>query len=100
MIREYFEKTPPMSTYLVAIVISEFECRENEAKNFSVCYRPSAYDQSEYSFEMGQRVQQAYDVLFDYKYSTHMRKLTLAAIPQMDLGIGGMENWGMQIEID
>lgn len=92
--REYFEKTPKMPTYLIAVVISELDCRENEAKNFSVCYRPSAYDQSGYSFEMGQRIQQAYDVLFDYKFSTHMPKLTIAAIPQLDPGIGGMENWG------
>ena len=87
-----------MPTYLVSVVISELECRENDAKNFSVCYRPSARDQSGYFFEMGQRVQQAYDVLFDYKYNNHMKKLTIAAIPQLDPGIGGMENWGKHLD--
>lgn len=86
-----------MPTYLVAIVVSEFVCRENEAKNFSVCFRPSMHDQSGFSFEMGQRVIQTYDVLFDYKYSDHMKKLTLVAVPQLDAGIGGMENWGIQM---
>lgn len=50
----------PISIWLdmVAVVVSELECRENDAKFFSVCYRPSAYDQSGHSFEMGQRAQQ------------------------------------------
>lgn len=86
-----------MPAYLIAVVVSELECRENEAKNFSICYRPSAFDRIDKSFEMGQRLLQAYDELFDYKYSTDMKKLTIAALPQIDPGIGGMENWGKKL---
>lgn len=81
-----------MSTYLVAIIVSEFECRTNPSNRFSVCSRPSAYDQSEFSFNIGQQLLAEYDELFDYNYSTHMSKMTLAAIP--DFKYGAMENWG------
>lgn len=81
-----------MSTYLVAVVVSEFECRVNAEKNFYVCSRPSAYDESEYSYIFGQKMLAKFDELFDYKYSTHMSKMTMAAIP--DFSSGGMENWG------
>lgn len=33
-----------------------------------------------------------YDEIFDYNYSTHMTKMTMAAIP--DFKYGAMENWG------
>lgn len=95
MIRDQFQKTPPMSTYLVAFIVSEFECRENESKNFSVCAQPNAYDQTEYSFRFGQRSLSALENLFDYKYNIHMPKMTLAALPDFDPNYGAMENWGL-----
>lgn len=82
-----------MSTYLVAVVVSEFECRENAMKSFFVCSRPMAYNESEYSFHFGQKMLAKFDELFDYKYSTHLSKMTMAAIP--DFSSGGMENWGI-----
>lgn len=92
LVREYFEKTPKVSTYLIAIIVSEFECNENSIKNFSVCSRPDSYADREYSFNFGQKMLKIYDELFDYKYSTHLPKMTMAALP--DFAIGGMENWG------
>lgn len=94
VIREYFAETPKMSTYLVAVVVSEFVCRENALKDFSVCFQPSAYDQSEYSFNFGQKMLKTFDELFDYAYNTHMAKMTMAAVPYFG---GGMENWGMKL---
>lgn len=91
-VREYFEKTPKMSTYLVAIVISELECRANPSKNFFVCSRPSAYDQTEYSLNVGQQLLAEYEEILDYNYSKHMSKMTLAAIP--DFEEAAMENFG------
>lgn len=81
-----------MSTYLVAVVVSEFECRDNALKNFSVCSTPSAYVDSEYSFNFGQKMLKTYDNLFDYPYNKHMPKLTMAAVPHFG---GGMENYGL-----
>lgn len=92
LVREEFEKTPKMSTYLLAFVISEFECRENNDKTFGVCSRPNAYDQMEYSFELGQKTLAKYDEIFKYNYNKSMAKLHLIAIP--DLDVIAMENWG------
>lgn len=80
-----------MSTYLVAVVVSEFECRENPSKNFSICFQPSAFEQSEYSYTFGQKMLKTFDDLFDYPYNTHMPKISFAAVPFFG---GGMENWG------
>lgn len=95
LVREYFEKTPKVSTYLVAVIVSEFECNENAMRNFSVCSRPDSRAEREFSFNFGQKMMKLYDELFDYKYSTHLPKMTMAAIPQF--AIGGMENWGMEM---
>lgn len=84
-----------MSTYLVAFIVSEFECRENEAGDFNVCSRPNAYDQTEYSFNVGQKVLAKYDELFDYGYNKQMKKMSMAALP--DFPSGAMENWGRQL---
>ena len=81
-----------MSTYLVAVIVSEFKCRENALKTFSVCVKPNKFNQTDYSFNFGQKMLQKFDELFDYKYNTHMPKMTMAAIyPSVN---GGMENWG------
>ncbi|XP_055325495.1 uncharacterized protein LOC129579438 [Sitodiplosis mosellana] len=93
LVREHFEKTPKMSSYLVAFIVSEFQCRENDAKTFAVCSRPNAISQTEYSFDMGQKQLNKFDELFDYKYNTHISKMAMAAIP--DFSAGAMENWGL-----
>lgn len=90
--REEFEKTPKMSTYLVAFIVSEFKCRENSKKTFGVCSRPNAYEQTEYSFDVGQKILAKFDKLFGYKYNTHIGKMHMVAIPDFDAG--AMENWG------
>lgn len=93
LVREVFKKTPKMSTYLVALVVSEFECRETDTKAFGVCSRPNAYNQTGYSFEVGQKTLEKYDELFNYPYNSQMDKLHMIAIP--DFVSGAMENWGM-----
>lgn len=86
MVRERFEKTPKMSTYLVAFIVSEFQCRENDGKSFGVCSRPNAFNQTEYSFDVGQKTLAKFDEIFDYKYSKHMSKLQMIAIPDFMSG--------------
>lgn len=81
-----------MSTYLVAFVVSEFKCRENGDKNFTVCSRPPAYDQTEYSLDVGQKTLAKFDELFDYPYNKQMKKMHMIALP--DFAAGAMENWG------
>lgn len=83
-----------MSTYLVAFVVSEFVCRENEKGDYSVCARPKAYDQTAYSFELGQKTLAEFDRLLDYGYYSvpQITKMTMVALP--DFVSGAMENWG------
>lgn len=96
MVREYFERSPKMSTYLVAVMVSEFECRENAFRNFSMCFQPGVRNQTDYSFNFGQNMLTTYDKLFDYPFSRHMPKMSMVAAPFF---AGGMENWGIQCEI-
>lgn len=81
-----------MSTYLLAFVVSEFKCRDNAAETFQVCSRPNAFNQTEYSFDVGQKVLEQFDKLFDNSYDKHMSKMSMLAIP--DFSAGAMENWG------
>lgn len=77
---------------MVAVLISEFKCHENSMKNFSVCVRPEKSNLTDYVLNFGQKMLRTFDDLFDYEYSQHMSKLTLAT---SDFGTGGMENWGI-----
>lgn len=92
-VRETFEMTPPMSTYLVAFIVSELECRRNDDKTFEVCSRPDVFDRTLYSFDVGQKFLQAYDNLFKLPYLkvSKIGKMTMAAIPN---SYSAMENWG------
>lgn len=81
-----------MSTYLVAFIVSEFQCRANEKDTFFVCSRPNAYNQTKYSFDVGQKTLAKFDEIFDYKYEKHISKMAMVAIP--DFNAGAMENWG------
>lgn len=47
---------------------------------------------SEFGFNVGQQMMAEFDEIFDYNYSTHMSKMTIAAIP--DFKYDAMENWG------
>lgn len=84
-----------MSTYLVAFIVSEFTSRENAQKNFNVYARPKANAQTEYAFNIGQKLLTKFDELFEYKYFSvpEITKMTLAALP--DFSAGAMENWGI-----
>lgn len=81
MIRDHFEKTPKMSTYLVAFIISEFECRENDDGTFGVCSRPNAINQTKYSFKVGQKILKKFDDLFGEPYYNNIGVMHMAAIP-------------------
>lgn len=50
-----FEQTPPMSTYLVAFVLTDFQCITNYTVNHirvSVCGRPEAMNKGEGDFAL------------------------------------------------
>ncbi|CAF1400989.1 unnamed protein product [Adineta ricciae] len=91
-----FEQTPPMSTYLVAFVLTDFQCISNFSANnirVSVCGRPEAMSKGEgdFALEVGTHVityfEQSYNVPYPLSKCDHF------AIP--DFSAGAMENWGM-----
>lgn len=107
-----------MSTYLVALLVSDFHCAEGFAnagssKNLPlrICARPNIpIEHLEYSLDVGIGAIEFYEKLFEIEYplpksglfvliicSTSCLFITLIidniALP--DFQLGGMENWGM-----
>ncbi|KAA0202058.1 hypothetical protein HAZT_HAZT000631 [Hyalella azteca] len=111
-----FEKTVPMSTYLVAFVVSDFtkdfvqwnvvrKIDVGERVNFSVSSlilnlfrlivmtRPEAMAQAAYAKEVGPSVLKFFEDYFQIQYP--LSKLDMVAVP--DFAAGAMENWGLII---
>lgn len=88
LVRETFHRTPVMSTYLLAFIVSEFAVRENVQKTFNVYSRANAFAQTEYSFNIGQQMLAKFDEIFDYKYYSvpEITKMSMAALPDFDAG--------------
>ncbi|CAF3546049.1 unnamed protein product [Rotaria sp. Silwood1] len=91
-----FEQTPPMSTYLIAFVLTDFECITNQTLNnisVSVCGRQEAMIKGEgdFALEVATHVityfEQSYNVPYPLSKCDHF------AIP--DFSAGAMENWGL-----
>ncbi|XP_012252261.2 uncharacterized protein LOC105683883 [Athalia rosae] len=88
---ESFEQTVPMSSYLLAFIVSDFESIENEAGNFKVWARPNAVANGEYALFAGQG---ALAFLANYTGVAYpLPKMDMAAIS--DFAAGAMENWGL-----
>ncbi|KAL0882633.1 hypothetical protein ABMA27_001068 [Loxostege sticticalis] len=96
-----FYITPIVSTYLLAILVAEYET--NAVYNsqgdlmYEVIARPGAMraNQSDYAFDIGQDLlaKMSEHTAMDF-YSVHPYvKMTQAAIP--DFSAGAMENWGL-----
>ena len=84
-----FERSIPMSTYLVAFIISDFNHRKVD--NFKVWAKPNAVDQTTYALNIGTR---GLDHLIKrFKQSYQISKMDMVAVP--DFSAGAMENWGL-----
>ncbi|XP_026755770.2 aminopeptidase N-like [Galleria mellonella] len=98
-----FADTLPMSTYLLAYVVSEFEHIGNVDSNgnlnndaiynipFRVYSRPGTQNASEFALDYGQKNMVAFENYTDFPFA--FPKLDKAAIP--DFTAGAMENWGL-----
>ncbi|XP_032687648.1 putative aminopeptidase-2 [Odontomachus brunneus] len=84
-----FNQTIPMSTFLVAFVISEFH--HLEQGQFKVWARPNAINQAHYALKIGTTVLELLGDAFGQNYQ--LPKMDMIAIP--DFAAGAMENWGL-----
>uniref|UniRef100_A0A182MRD1 Uncharacterized protein n=1 Tax=Anopheles culicifacies TaxID=139723 RepID=A0A182MRD1_9DIPT len=86
-----FQRTPLMSTYLLAFVVSDFQYRINGPQRVYV--RPNAIQEATFALEAGVKILKALDDHLDIPYSAYMPKLFQIAVP--DFAAGAMENWGL-----
>ncbi|CAH1154369.1 unnamed protein product [Phaedon cochleariae] len=92
-----FERTPRMSTYLIAFVISDFDCTNTPAQIDNVahriCSRQEANSTRNWAEEIGPQVLASLNNYTQINYNQYMSKLDQIAIP--DFSAGAMENWGL-----
>ncbi|VDO31066.1 unnamed protein product [Haemonchus placei] len=89
-----FKTTPPMSSYLLAIIVCEFEYIEGYTETgvrFRIWSRPEAMEMTEYALDAGIRCLEFYEKFFDIKFP--LEKQDMIALP--DFTAGAMENWGL-----
>lgn len=100
MMTWHFQPSPPMSTYLVAIVIGQLASAEREVpaaveggapRKVAVWGVPDQVSNLEYAADAAAAILPAYERAFGIPYS--LPKLDLVAIP--DFSAGAMENWGL-----
>jgi len=88
-----FARTPPMSTYLLACVVGEFdsiEAETNEGVLVRVFTPVGKKERGRFALEVATRVLSFYHHYFGVPYP--LPKLDLITIP--DFAAGAMENWG------
>ncbi|XP_017846843.1 aminopeptidase N-like [Drosophila busckii] len=92
---DHFEITPIMSTYLLAIVVSEYKAR-GDSQKLAIYTRPEWYNYTEFSYQVAQRVQPAYDAYFGTSYEQLGNPIyQYASTPRFPYN--SMENWGLVI---
>ncbi|MGK2859843.1 MAG: M1 family metallopeptidase [Thermoanaerobaculia bacterium] len=87
-----FEKTPPFSTYMVALAIGDFDCLSDRVGRVPIrlCAQPGKLALGRYSLAAAKDAFEFYENWFGVDYP--LEKLDLVAIP--DFAAGGMENPG------
>ncbi|XP_042652794.1 glutamyl aminopeptidase isoform X2 [Tyto alba] len=92
--RTTFEKSVPMSTYLVCFAVHQFQWVERKSatgKPLRVYAQPLQIHTAEYAANVTKIVFDFFEQYFNLSYS--LPKLDKIAIP--DFGTGAMENWGL-----
>lgn len=86
-----FERTPKMSTYLVAYAITDFESTSKD--KVTVYSRPEAINMTKYAVEVGKEVLVKLEKYTGIDYPSTIGKIDQIALPL--LSAGAMENWGL-----
>lgn len=94
LIKYEFARTPIMSTYLVAIVVGEYDYVEDKSTDGVLVrvYTPRGKkQQGQFALEVATKVLPYYKEYFNIAYP--LPKIDLIAIA--DFSAGAMENWGL-----
>lgn len=89
-----FNKSPPMSTYLVAFIVGRLQVHETNTFRLPVrvyCTPDKNIDHAKFSAELAAKTLEFYEKEFASKYP--LPKMDMVAIP--DFSAGAMENWGL-----
>ncbi|XP_077983679.1 aminopeptidase N-like [Glandiceps talaboti] len=90
----YFDTTPIMSNYLVAVVVSDFVYKEKTTKNgvkFRLWSRQEVIDTVDFSMDFGIKTIEHFEELWNISFP--MPKLDMVALSVFKFG--AMENWGL-----
>ncbi|XP_032798708.2 aminopeptidase N [Daphnia magna] len=93
----HFKPSVKMSSYLVAMMVSEFVSELSNPSlspdvEFKIWARPSFRNQTKYSADIGPRILNEYVTKY-FQIEFPLPKVDMAAIP--DFAAGAMENWGL-----
>ena len=91
---DVFQESPPMSTYILAFVISNFGYEDSVKTNNNITFRIWAHnnslDQTRYAKEIGPQMLEYFETYLDVTYP--LPKQDMIALPGKK---GAMENWGL-----
>lgn len=93
-LKEDFEITPRMSTYLVAFIVSNLQLvqrSEGFSPQINIWSRPEVGRMTNYVHRLTMRILPYLERYFDLKFN--MKKIDMVAVP--DFGFSAMENWGL-----
>lgn len=77
-----FQESVPMSTYLLAFVVSDFKSLSDG--RFSVWARPEAIESARYALEVGPKILKFYENYYNVPYP--LPKLDMIALPDFSAG--------------
>lgn len=90
-LRTKFERSPLMSTYLVAFVVGELESLKSETLLITAWTVPGGAEEAGFALDVAEKCFPLFEDLFDFKYP--LAKLDFVAIP--DFAKSAMENFGL-----
>jgi aminopeptidase N len=88
-VRDIFNWTPRMATYLLAFIVSKYGNNTNAANNFGVFARPEAIPQTNRSLTFGQEMLNKLGTYLGIDYyapENNITKMDMAAIPDFSAG--------------
>ncbi|XP_037798491.1 aminopeptidase N-like isoform X2 [Penaeus monodon] len=89
---DHYERSVPMSTYLVAFVVSDFtHMKSSKDGHFRVWARRSVIDHAKYTASIGPKILNFFEEYFSIPFP--LRKQDMIAVPE--LSVQAMENWGL-----